>query len=709
MGYARAVCLAICRSACSRLGDKGVAVVALLCLAGWLRWQVVTRVQPYPDEFVTLLAVKMILQKGLPILPSGLFYEHGFLFSCAGAAASALVGFSREAVRGAGLLFGLLTVGLAWRVGRRWFSPGVGLIAAAALSVAPSAVVWGGRARMYTLLQVWVLLAVTLGLAGAIEGRRLRRWLALLCFLGAALTHFVSVALAPPLLAGMLLVGWLQARRAGRRPWFARDRSVWLEATGWAVVVLVALLVKRLGQPQSIAPLEVSAQGVLGGLGQVITIYGAFSTDLADSWRAVAAFFTAPEAIWLFVLAWVAVGWAVVHLIRRRLAERDLAALWMTWLLGSTTLEMVLLVAPERRDDKYLFMLLPLLALLGADGLARLGGLLWRGMWRVSGWHGDKGRHGVLRIAAVVPSRSVRKGAAGAACLIIVLTMWPAAAATFEHSGADYDAAFAYVREHWRDGDAVLTGTPAAAAIYLGRNDYYAMQDPGYTYRVLQKEGQMVDRWMGSPWLTTDEQLHATLSTSRRVWLVLERWGLTGEYYAPLTMQRILAMTDFVREDNGIIVLRSRQGGSLVPEEPPHPTSVDFDNQVTLQGYAIAQVGDGPANEMELILYWQAQRHLTQDYTVFVHMRDGSGRTVAQSDHMPLAPVYPPTLWPPGQTIRDRSVLALPEGWPVGERSEYSLAVGLYRLDTLERLPISGGIVRRDGENAVVLPVDEPN
>jgi len=243
-GYARVVIL--------------LALVGLLALAAWLRWQYALRVQPYPDEFVTLLAVQMILQKGLPILPSGLFYEHGLLFSYAGAVASALAGFGRETVRAASVACGVLGVWLVWRAGRRWFAPGVGLLAAAALAVVPSAVLWGGRARMYTLLQVWVLLAVTLALAGLADGRRLwrpkgpgTRWLALLCFLGAGLTHLVSLALVPPLLAGMAVFGWMEARRSGRKAWFLRDRSIWLEAAGWVAVVLIALLVKRLGQPST--------------------------------------------------------------------------------------------------------------------------------------------------------------------------------------------------------------------------------------------------------------------------------------------------------------------------------------------------------------------------------------------------------------------------------------------------------------------------
>jgi hypothetical protein len=36
---------------------------------------------PFVDEFTSVLAARAILERGLPILPSGLFYEHGVLFT----------------------------------------------------------------------------------------------------------------------------------------------------------------------------------------------------------------------------------------------------------------------------------------------------------------------------------------------------------------------------------------------------------------------------------------------------------------------------------------------------------------------------------------------------------------------------------------------------------------------------------------------------
>jgi hypothetical protein len=281
----------------------------------------------------------------------------------------------------------------------------------------------------------------------------------------------------------------------------------------------------------------------------------------------------------------------------------------------------------------------------------------------------------------------------------LVIYIWPFTSALLARTGSDYDTAFGYVRDHWKVGDAILTGTPAAAAIYLGRNDYYAVEGSGgYAYRILQRDGQKVDRWLGSPWLETDEQLRAAFSASPRVWLVLERWGLIKEYYSPLTMQRLLAMTDFVREDNGVIVLRSHPAASLIPENPSVHLAANFDNQLAFQGYDLTWQENGQkGRHVSLALYWQALTPLPYDYTVFVHLRDSAGRNVAQADHQPLAPVYPPTLWPVGQTIRERSVLTLPEGIAAGK---YSLWVGLYRLDTLERLPVTSG---DSSDNAVLL------
>jgi hypothetical protein len=357
---------------------------------------------------------------------------------------------------------------------------------------------------------------------------------------------------------------------------------------------------------------------------------------------------------------------------------------------------MILLVSPERRDEKYLFMLQPALFLLAADGLTRIGE--WVKDFKLMGRWGN----GAVSQQSSGSASSRSLVLVLAACLALTAYVWPATSAVLDRTGSDYDSAFDYVRDHWQEGDAVLTGTPAAAALYLDRNDYYAVRGTeGYAYRILEQGEKKVDRWMGSTWLETDAEIHDVLSASSPVWLVLERWGLIKEYYSPLTMQRILAMTDFIREDSGVIVLRSRPAAPLIPEHPARPQSVNFDEQLNLEGYHLAWEPDGNSTGEErtlgLVLFWEVLQPLPYDYTVFVHLRDAAGRNVVQADHQPLAPVYPPTLWSVGEMVRERSALTLPEDVPAGT---YELWTGLYRLDTLERLPVQGDT---SGENAVFL------
>ncbi len=162
----------------------------------------------------------MIGQNGWPIMPSGLFYEHGLLFSYAGSLAT-LWGPGHLAVRYASLLCGTLTLLLIFWIGRRWFSPAAGLIATTGLVMAPMAIYWSGRARMYALLQLLVLLTLWLVYEGVVQNKPHLRWLALLTYLGATLTHFVAVILTPSLVLATAFLWWYGVK-AKHQPLFLK-------------------------------------------------------------------------------------------------------------------------------------------------------------------------------------------------------------------------------------------------------------------------------------------------------------------------------------------------------------------------------------------------------------------------------------------------------------------------------------------------------
>jgi hypothetical protein len=85
------------------------------------------------------------------------------------------------------------------------------------------------------------------------------------------------------------------------------------------------------------------------------------------------------------------------------------------------------------------------------------------------------------------------------------------------------------------------------------------------------------------------------------------------------------------------------------------------------------------------------------DFTIFVHLRDANNDTRLTADHRPYDGYVPTTKWRPGAVIKDTSWIELPADMPPGE---YTLYVGMYRVDTLERLPVQGDT---SGENALQL------
>jgi hypothetical protein len=99
---------------------------------------------------------------------------------------------------------------------------------------------------------------------------------------------------------------------------------------------------------------------------------------------------------------------------------------------------------------------------------------------------------------------------------------------------------------------------------------------------------------------------------------------------------------------------------------------------------------------VNLTLFWQPKATPPADYTVFVHLRD-SGATVTQHDGQPLDGAYPTSQWQPGEIVIDPITFPLPENM---ESGTYTLFVGLYQLDTLERLPVANDTT---GENAIFL------
>jgi len=109
---------------------------------------------------------------------------------------------------------------------------------------------------------------------------------------------------------------------------------------------------------------------------------------------------------------------------------------------------------------------------------------------------------------------------------------------------------------------------------------------------------------------------------------------------------------------------------------------VTFGGSIKLIGYRIEEsttIGSPP----RVTLCWQALKPVTEDYTVFVHVPTEQGMITA--DAQPLSGDYPTSMWRPGEVVED--VHPLPA---VIDLKIPRASIGLYRLQTGERLPIDG-------------------
>src|SRR5690606_4960703 len=101
-----------------------------------------------------------------------------------------------------------------------------------------------------------------------------------------------------------------------------------------------------------------------------------------------------------------------------------------------------------------------------------------------------------------------------------------------------------------------------------------------------------------------------------------------------------------------------------------------------------------------LALVWSASPVPNADYQIFVHLLDSNSEVVAQVDRQPVDGRYPTRWWRDGVLVRDTYHVTFETSLPDGE---YQVAVGMYRLDTLARLDVSGDTLPVSDNRILVL------
>jgi 4-amino-4-deoxy-L-arabinose transferase-like glycosyltransferase len=651
-------------------------LLSFLAAAGlYFRLIYLQTISLHVDEFISLLAARGILQHGFPLLPSGTLYEQGLLFSYLEALILRGFGFSATGGRVLSLIVSVAVIPLLYYIGRRLFSAPVGLVAATLSALSAQSIAWGGRVRMHALLQLLVLLSVWFLWRGAIRQNDARyRWLSILCYLGALFTHPVSVLLFPPFLLSLLLQRGIRG--------LLKPASI-LELAVPVGGILTTLLLKMVGQP-----------GQLEALAQTRP-YLAPSLDVIAGFRPFAPFFLSSEGLPLTLLVtggFLILITAVVLNIRGRTSiemfQPDLRTpLFLYTILGTAIFEMVFLVGPTWRDVRYLFMLEPLFFLIASWMAVSLGSWVSQRMERrVPAWLWDRSKTEPISWPLT--------------CLLVAwafVLFLPGARAMISQQEWGYDLAFEYLQERWQDGDTVLSIVPFACDLYLPQCDYYA-SGRAYEEYVFEKDGVLVDRWIGAPLLDSASQLDSVLRDSSRVWFLVDGWRLAARFDLSF-IRSVAEQMDVVHEVQGVRVLL--MGGYKALPEPVTSESmqVNFADQIELVGYELYNDVLAPGSDLLVTLYWEALRPIEQEYTVFVHLMGQNGSQVAQNDSPPLENLYPTNYWVEGERVPDFHVLSIPTGVSPGR---YRLEVGLYLPQDQQRLAILGEDGSPSGDTAIV-------
>ncbi len=110
----------------------------------------------------------------------------------------------------------------------------------------------------------------------------------------------------------------------------------------------------------------------------------------------------------------------------------------------------------------------------------------------------------------------------------------------------------------------------------------------------------------------------------------------------------------------------------------------DFGGEISMLGFDLSDTQLRPGQVLDVTIYWNAQRPVTQTYQSFVHLVRPEGTIWRQSDTLNPGG-FPTNLWPTDRYVSDKHRLTLPDDLPPGE---YFLSVGLYTLHNSQRLPV---------------------
>jgi len=137
-----------------------ILLALIIILGTFVRFHGLSKLGLAFEEPIHIYAAKGVIEKGEPVLPSGLNYKRALLFTDTVALSFKLFGVNKFAARLPSVIFNIFSVILIYFVGSHFFDRKTGLIAALLMGIAPFEIVWARTCRMYSMYQFFYLCSV---------------------------------------------------------------------------------------------------------------------------------------------------------------------------------------------------------------------------------------------------------------------------------------------------------------------------------------------------------------------------------------------------------------------------------------------------------------------------------------------------------------------------------------------------------------------
>jgi mannosyltransferase len=525
------------------------------------------------------------------------------------------------AIRYFSLFAGVATVPLIYALGKRVFSPAIGLLAALLMTISPYQIAHSQDARMYALVTALVLLA-NLALLRAMAAPQPRAWGLFVTAIVAAtyVHHYAAFALVACNLYFLVLTWWspIRARAGGAGGLLAAngasqalgDTRAWLAAQAAIVVLyipwffsLIALAGKAGYEPAVTLP----------GMLQQLTFQFSGGRFLGQS-------------------GGLAVGVGAAALFLLGLVEQG---------RGPRRANAVPLLLTT------LAMLLPILVVYGLQEVLHKQSFHERYLMFLSP---------IFYLAIATGLRAVRRLQWLLAALLVAFALLTAGVGTFNHyfdaryANGDYKGIAAYLQTHGRPRDAIALSGEVMNRLFPY---YYRGQLPILTLDPGDDVAAKLKSWSGGYeriWFMPYWQ--TALDLQMETWLATNLYPARTDWFANARLQLY----------------------GVAMDPPAQASGVRFGEGLELASYSLASASR--AGEIApLTLNWRANRPLGDDYKISLRLTDQQGRLYWQADAQPRNGLLPTSQWPPDTLLPDRHGLLIPPGTPPGD---YALQLRVY-------------------------------